>query len=586
MGQSANNLAKAEKLINSGKIYEALPIVNEAVRKNPSDGLALRLLGDIYLFERNFRLATLFLQQAIEKTTKPDEKMFFDLAQAQHFSHQFENAIENYKLSDPKGKNRVLIQSKILECENGLELKGNPIEVRITNAGEMVNSKSDEFHPLITADYTQMFFSRAIDSRFSIFQSRNNSTWEKSAPVPYPVNSESGEKCAGISPDGKTIYLIRPVNKGDIYFSEFEGDAWSNPKPFPYNSPGEESSVCVSADKKRLFFISSKTGNKDIYSCLKSGKGWSKPVRMARNINSSQDEESPWIDADGKTLYFSSKGHSGMGGFDIFKIELGEPNARPVNIGYPINSASDDLYFMIMSDEKTAFYSSFRDGGFGGQDIYSIRMSISKTPQLQLFKGTVSETTGQPIEASIILMDLETNQVVARLKSNVETGTFVTMLQTGKTYSILFEKEGYLFYSDLINLVDLANADLNRNIKMQKLFPAVNLVLNNIFFDYGKSSLKKESSQELQRILLILRQNPGIKAEISSHMDDSGIEEFNLKLSENRAQAVVDYLVATGIKASRLVAKGYGSSQPIADNKTEKGRIANRRTEFRILNTQ
>jgi outer membrane protein OmpA-like peptidoglycan-associated protein len=213
-------------------------------------------------------------------------------------------------------------------------------------------------------------------------------------------------------------------------------------------------------------------------------------------------------------------------------------------------------------------------------------MSIGKAPQLKLFKGTVSEVSGLPLDATVMITETETNQVVAKIKSHPETGTFVTMLQAFKNYTILVEKEGFLFYSDLVNLADIEMVDLSRDIKMQKLLPGVTLVLNNIFFDFGKSSLKKESSQELQRILFIMRQNAGLKAEISSHLDDSGIEEFSQKLSENRAQAVMDYLVATGIKSTRLIAKGYGSTKPISNNETEQGRAANRRTEFKILSVQ
>jgi len=581
--QPSGELKNVEQLIQKGQTIEALVILNSAVRKNPSNGQALRLLGDVYLMQRNFRLATLFLQQAIEKTKVPDENMYFDLAEALHFRHQFEDAIENYKLSDPKGKKRVGISSKIQQCENGIALMGNPLEVKITNLGEKINSMDSELHPLVTADFTQLFYTKITDNSKEVYQSFNKGNWEKAIPLPSPVNTDAGELCAGISADGQVVYIIKPTGNGDIFISEFKDGIWTKPKAFLHNSPKSESSVCLSSDGKKLFFVSDRNGQKDIFSCNKTVKGWAKPIKLGKNINSNQDEESPWMDADGKYLYFSSKGHKNMGGFDIFKVELNNLNAEPENIGFPINSASDDLYYMLLPDEKTAFYSSYRDGGFGNQDIYSIRMSIGKTPLLKLFKGTVSEASGLPLDATVLITETETNQVVARLKSHPETGTFVTMLQANKNYTILVEKEGFLFYSDLINLADGELVDLSRDIKMQKLLPGVTLVLNNIFFDFGKSSLKKESSQELQRILLIMRQNSGLKAEISSHLDDSGIEEFSQKLSENRAQAVVDYLVTTGIKSTRLIAKGYGSTKPIAENTSEQGNLANRRTEFKIL---
>jgi len=369
--------------------------------------------------------------------------------------------------------------------------------------------------------------------------------------------------------------------------SKLEGGNWSAPKAFIWNSPRSvESSVSISADGNFLFFVSDRSGNKDIWYCNKKGNSWANPRKAGQEINTNREEESPWLDADGQYLYFSSKGHDGIGGFDIFRVPFEKNGAKPENIGYPINSAGDDVHFMLMPDEKTAFYSSVRDGGQGGFDIFSVRMSISGSPQLLLYKGSISDGYGSPLDASITVTETGQSKPVAKLKANPETGTFVTLLPTGKSYSVLVEKEGYLFYSDLLNLRDQPlDRESERKIKLQKLLPGTNLILNNIFFDAGKSSLRKESSPELQRILLILRQNPGIKVEISGHIEAGGPEDILLKLTENRAQAVVDYLVATGIKSSRLVPKGFGSSKT---GKEKSGspdqKVA--RTEFRVISTQ
>ncbi len=592
MAQEDARLEKAEKLIGLGKTQEAYRILNDLVKTNPGNQRAIFLTGKLFVAEHKFKLATLFLNQSIEKSENPTEDMYFALGDAYQKSHQFEDAIETFEKCKPGGKFKKVLPGKLLECRTGQELKSKPLEVKISNPGDKINSLAHESHPLVTADFMQLFFTRGDASeenpaKDEIYQSFNKTGWEKAIPLPGPVNSDEGSTCAGISPDGQTLYFIRPQQKGDIFYSEFKDGSWSKPKAFPYNSPKAESSLSLSADGKRLFFVSDRAGSKDIYVCNKTPKGWSKPIRPGAYINSAADEESPWLDADGKYLYFSSKGHGTMGGFDIFKVPYGETGADPENIGYPINSASDDLYFMLLPDEKTAFYSSGRDGGFGGQDLYSIRMSIGKTPQLALFKGTVSETSGLPIDASVLITETESGQTVAKLKAHPETGTFVTMLQSGKSYSVLVEKEGYLFYSDLVNLKDQETYnELSRDIRMQKLLPGVTLVLNNLFFDNGKSSLRKESSKELMRILSIMRQNPGLVVEIAGHLDPGGPEDILQKLSENRAHAVVDYLVTTGIKSTRVIAKGYGSTKPITDNKTERSRQQNRRMEFRILSFQ
>jgi outer membrane protein OmpA-like peptidoglycan-associated protein len=573
---------KAESLIQEGKTKEAYSILKEMVKKEPDNRLVLKLLGDIYFQEGNFRLSTLFHQQAIEKSEQAPIEWQLALGRSLHRSHHFEEAAELFSEHLSKAKNKGEIQRWIRECELGKELKANPLELKISNLGEKINSAQSETQPFVSADFLQIFYTRKSYGLEEIYQSQNSGSWAKSIPLPSPVSSEKGERCAGISADAQTLILRRPDKNGDLFFSELKDGNWSKPKAFAFNSPKNESTACLSADGKRLFFVSNRLGSKDIFVCRKNGTNWSKPVKLGNHVNTPQDEESPWLDADGKYLYFSSKGHPGIGGYDIFKVEVDRPGAKPENMAYPINSASDDLYFTLLPDEKTAFYSSKREGGFGEDDLYSIRMSIGRAPQVVLFKGTISESTGLPVDALIVITDLSKNQVIAKVKANPETGTFVNLLQSGKAYSVLVEKEGYLFFSDLLNLEDgVQQQELVRDIKMQKLVPGVVLALSNVFFDPGKSSLKKDSSPELQRIVTILRKNPGLVVEISSHEDKGGVEEVNQKITENRAQAIVDYLVATGIKSTRLVSKGYGSTRPLSDSFGN----SNRRIELKIIST-
>lgn len=602
-GQEDPNLKKAAVLLKEHKTREATLVLNKAIKADPANTKAMHLLGQIYLEERNYKLASLFLKQAIDKSPEPEGAYYYDLGQALQLSHRFADAREQYefalsKVKDPGkakalkaefNRQKALITNRMEECDRGIELLDDPLEVRITNLGPQINTVNSEYHPLATADNMQLFFTSRKgefdgEGKEEILQSFNKGPWEKAARVAAPISTEKGESLAGISPDGQTLYLTRSTNGGDIFMAQFENGEWSKPKPFPYNSPKYEGSVHFSSDGKKLLFVSDRAKSKDLYLCIRSGNSWGKPVRLGPGINTTEDEESPWLDSDGKYLYFSSKGHGTIGGFDIFKVAMGAKDASGdvINIGYPINSASDDLYFQLLPDGKSAYYSSEKDGGFGQQDVYSIQMSIAKTGQLALFKGIISELTGQPVDAQVLVTDVETGMLVAKLKAHPQTGTFLTMLATGRRYSVLAEKEGFLFYSDIVDLEsDEKSTDLSREIKMQKLQPGVTIVLNNLFFDPGKSSLKKESSQELQRVVQILRQNPNIRVEIGSYLDGQASEEANQKVSENRAQAVVDYLVVTGIKASRLVAKGYGSTKAAV---VDKNKLQSRRTEFRILN--
>lgn len=592
LGQSKIPINKLVSLVEAGKTTEALALSNQLLKSNPNDPVILHWIGKIHHNDRNFKIAEVYLAQAIEKSSNPIDDLYFDMAENAQIGHQFDDAIEYYEKISPKYSGYKQIAKRIKQCKIGIEMVKKPLDVKITNLGKTINTKANEFRPLLSSDEVQMFFTRSEENSFSpfnpdrnqIFQTFNTGTWETANPLPKPINSSSGEIGLALSGDGTELTLMKMGKSLDLLSSEFKDNRWSTPKPLIFNSVKNETSICYSVHRKKAFFVSNRNGNKDIFTSRKNEKGvWSKPTPLGKNINTNEDEESPWLDSDGKYLYFSSKGHESMGGFDIFKVAIDDPNAIPQNLGFPINSTSDDLFYTTLPDGKTAYYSSLREGGFGGSDIYQIRFGGSKTRLNNLFKGTISDLLGQPIDAQITITDPETKQVVAKIKAHPETGTFVTTLQSGKTYSILGEKVGYLFYSDFINFADDDQPkDVIRDIRMQKLQGGVVLVLNNIFFDPGKSSLKKESTQELQRLLMILRHNPGLKVEISAHLEPGGPEDDgNLKLSENRAQAVVDYLVATGIKSSRLIAKGYGSTKPLAE--TPEDTRQNRRCELKIL---
>lgn len=587
---------KIEDLLKKGNIKEAMEIAQGALKINPTDPSVLHGLSKIHFKNRNFKVAEVFLAQAIERSKIPTDEMHFDMGQTLQMSHQFQEALEEYdKVSNRFGLSNS-VKSLIAQCKSGIELVAKPLEVKISNLGKAINTPDHEFHPLVTADEIHMIFTRSQAEEFNPFnpkfcqinQSFSKGGWEKSNPVPKPIQSTDGEIAVNLSSEGNQLGLLKNVKSEDLFISNYIDGTWSKLKSLPINSPKMETSFCYSPDGSRMYFVSNRKGNKDIFQCKKMPGGqWGKAILVDSKINTSEDEECPWIDPEGNFLYFSSKGHNSMGGFDIFKLDLKKQGALPENIGYPINSTSDDLFFQTTPDGKSAYYSSVREGGYGGSDIYHVQMAGIKTKQVIFFKGIITDLGGLPIDAQIVISEVSTRTVVAKIKAHPETGTFITRLQNGKSYSILVEKEGYLFHSDFIDLEDENSiSDVNREIAMQKLQPGVSLILSNVYFDLGKSSLKKESSQELQRILMIMRQNPGLVAEISSHLEPGGPEEDgHLKLSDYRAQAIVDYLVATGIKSTRLVAKGYGSTKPLTENEAKKG-LQNRRCEFKIISIQ
>jgi len=236
------------------------------------------------------------------------------------------------------------------------------------------------------------------------------------------------------------------------------------------------------------------------------------------------------------------------------------------------------------------FYSSEKIGGLGKKDIYEIRIIPLKnkkgtTPQLTLLKGVISdEITAAFIEADIDIVDNEKNKVIHTVKSNKSTGKYLVSLPSGKNYGIIVRAKSYLFHSENVNIPYSAGyQEIIRDIKLKKVEIGKSIVLNNIFYDFDKATLRPESTSELERLTVLMNENKTLTIEFSSHTDDKGSDEYNLKLSQMRAQSVVDYLISKGISKERLIAKGYGEVVPVAPNDTEEGRQANRRTEFKIL---
>lgn len=595
-----NGYTQIKRLIDSKKYNQAITHIEKELVKTPDSPSLYFLMGQCYLHMRNKNLAILHFEKALSLKYMPERDVHFALAEAYQLSHDFATAIEHYKKANTNGKDLEALK-RIKQCEFGQEYVSKPLEVRIFNLGDRVNSPLPDYHPIITADQLTMYFTsrrpntvsqgaRSSDGMYNedVYVTHYKSGWEKALPLPAPINTRLDDACVGLSHDGQTMFIYRGSNGGDLFISKYESGRWGTPEPFQHNSPRSETSACLSPDGRRLFFVSDRLGTKDIFMCARQPDGkWARPIRLNNYINTNEDEESPYMDAEGKYLYFSSKGHSSMGGFDVFKVLMSPRDAiePPENLGYPINTAGDELFFVVSPDRKTAYYSSDKEGGLGMQDIYSIKLPPPpRPPSLVLFRGVVKNENGPVGDANITIIDNETNEVLMELHSHATTGAFSVPLPSGKNYGVKIEKKGYLFSSENINVSENEGyKEIKRDIELPELKVGVTVNLKNIFFDVGKASLKKESTRELQDLLMLLRKYPTLVLEISGHTDDTGDEAANQKLSENRAQAVCDYLVVAGISASRLKSVGYGSSSPLADNKSAAGRQKNRRTEFKII---
>jgi len=620
----------------------AIPYYLSAENFNPDDAMLNYKIGKCMVYSSYKKRATTYLEKAIQLNPVIAVDVHYYLGRAYHLNMDWEKAKQEYNtylqsLTVDKVTEINDVRKKIEECNNGKLLCQTPIRVHIDNLGAAINTKYSEYGPLISSNDSEIIFtSRAAplspkaktdpidgESFEHLFVSYyKKGEWTPSVSMGSPLNNKSHDATAGLSPDGQTLYIYRVKNNGDIYASHIINAKWAKPKRMSHliNSVGKESSASITADGKILYFTSDRPGGYgrgDIYKSTLDDKGrWTIAQNLGPSINTLYDEESVFIQPDGKTLYFSSLGHNTMGGYDIFKSSFDNGQwSAPENLGYPINTPDDDAFFVMPANTKHAYYSSSQQGGTGEMDIYMITflgpekpVVISTTPNTlsgitsniadvmtneavsvavsnkALLTGIVVDSeTHKPLLASVELVDNKKNKVVADITTDSTTGKYSITLSSGINYGIAVKANNYLFYSANVDLTDSSHyREIQKNITLQALAVGSHMALRNIFFDYNKSTLRKESTPEIQRVIDLLKQYPTITVEIAGYTDNKGGATYNLNLSAARAKSVVTYLVAHGIGAKRLTSKGYGSANPVADNTTDEGRQMNRRTEFKI----
>ena len=645
-------LSKALKNIKEGDTYynigpgvylQAIDYYLKAQDFNPNNALLNYKIGKCYLNTIQKEKSVEYFENALKLDPKVSLDAMFLLARGYQLKLDFDKAIDCYnKFKNALSPNEInqygkAVDRRINECNVGKELVAKPVRVFIDNLSDIVNSKYPDYSPMISADESSLFFTSRrenttggkLDPQDHLFfediliSTKVEGKWTKPTNPGKPLNSDGHDATAGLSPDGQTLYIYKGTKGGDIYECRQKGKKWSKPKklPKPITSKYHESSASLSPDGRTLYFVSNRPGGyggRDIYKSTKNIKGkWGPAINLGPTINTEFDEESAFIHPDGKTLYFSSKGHKNMGGYDIFKsVNENDKWSEPENIGYPINTPDDDVFFTMAASGVRGYFSSERMGGLGGQDIYVITflgeekpvvfnteddlLAITsqpisganiesaveiKTSQLTLLKGyTKDEETKLPLHCTIELFDNELNQKIASFESNSATGRYLVSLPSGKNYGLSVKADGYLFHSENFNISSSQGyQEIEKDILMKKIEVGRSIVLNNIFFDFNKASLRPESTSELDRLTDLMKEMPKLKIEISGHTDNIGSAAYNIKLSESRAKSVVDYLIKKGIDNSRLEYKGYGFEQPIATNDTDEGRQMNRRTEFKII---
>jgi outer membrane protein OmpA-like peptidoglycan-associated protein len=617
------HIERAMKSYETGQSDKALTDAGKAIKADSAFVEAWLLIAEISMDRKDETTAIMALEYAVAIDQRFFPPAMYHLGNLHIRQGNYPKALTflHRYVSLPYRNETMLasVQRSIANCHFAMEAMQNPVIFNPVNLGEGVNSIRDEYFPSLTVDEQLLLFTRQDADRNNadgwnenLYLSQyRDYLWQPARNIGAPVNTRYNEGASAISPDGQMIVftsceLMRGLGYGegrsgygscDLFYTYRNGNRWAVPQNLgtPVNTNLWESQPAFDADGRTLYFVRGVAGsygidNSDIfYTTLDVNGRWIKPVRLGSEINTPGNEEGVFIHPDGQTLYFASDGHPGLGGYDLF-LSRKQPDGswgKAINLGYPINTSRDETGLIVSSSGKTAYFSSNRDGGYGGQDIYQFELDPSLRPfPVTYLKGVVydSETT-KPISASFELININTGAVVINSWSDPVTGDFLISIPADQTWMLNVSKEGYLFYSDHFELTGSATAlkPFQKDIPLQPVKTGESVVLKNIFFDVDKSVLKPESLSELERLSALLHRNPMIKIEISGHTDNTGTATRNQTLSESRAKAVVDYLIGAGIPEARLTFKGYAERLPIADNNTEEGRQLNRRTEFKIL---
>ncbi len=574
------------------------------------------LLAEIYFHEGDYEKSIEPWQSTImiDSLFFPAAHYYLGIAFFRTGSYAQAQQSFNHVLRTNRLRPFVLEQTeKYLEsCRFALSALENPVPYNPVNPGRAINSRHAEYSPALTADEKTLIFTR----KKPLFDSSDNDRpyyyedfyisnfvdgeWTVASNLGPPLNTQGNEGAQTITADGRHMYFTacnRPDGFGscDIYYARLQGGVYSKPVHvgLPLNSGAWDSQPSVSADGQTIYFTSSRSGSigeTDIWKATRAAGGnWNMPQNLGSVINTTGRELSPFIHHDNQTLYFASDGHPGMGGLDIFYTRRDENGTwgKPVNIGYPINTHSDEFGLIVGASGACAWFASDKEGGFGNSDLYTFELYKQARPQpVTYMKGFVFDSeTSEPLEGVFELTDVQTGMQIISSLSDPVNGSFLVAIPAGKELALNVSKEGYLFFSEHFNYPDTKTVikPYLRNIPLQPLSKGHSIVLRNIFFKTDSYQLEPSSYPELGKLLLLLQQNENIVIEVGGHTDSTGSFDHNLELSYMRAESVRDYLTGKGVRTERILYKGYADTRPVDTNETEEGRANNRRTEIEIL---
>ncbi len=555
-------IKKGDYCYNQMELTQALHYYHSALKYMPEDALLNYKIGISYLFNQMPDSAYFFVNKSFTLNKNVSQEIHFFLGRCNQLLGYYDKAITEYKIHLKTLNDNELYLRKgtlkyIAQCEKAMNFDLIDSNITINNIGQQINTEYPEYSPIITNDGKMLIFTTRRPKTFNqvnrdnsdygfaeeiFFATFQNNTWSDAKKIESRFNTQYNNASAGISADGKMLFVYNNKRKGNVYYSEWNDTTWGKIKSFSrkINSRNHESAVATNKNADTLYFISDRKkdniGGNDIYFSVKNAKNkWTKPINAGNILNTPEDEEAIFITQDGNNMYFSSKGHESFGGYDIFKTVKDNNGkwTKPQNIGMPINTAEDDIFFSIY--DTTAYYSTVKNGAKRNFDIFKV--TFHKQPQI------IVETTEIPTD-TIVIEITEVTEVV----------------------------------EEPVEIIDIPTKVEPQIPDKYKDFP----LFGSIYFDFDISNVKNQGFEMMDLIAEYLSDNPAAKISLSGHTDSDGTVEYNQILSEKRAKAALDYLIMKGIDKNRIQSSGFSENKPIDTNQTAEGRANNRRVDFEI----
>ncbi|MBC6609522.1 OmpA family protein [Hymenobacter sp. BT507] len=618
-------LKTANKFFEQENYRASIPYYEQVLAQDPNNALALFRAGIAYMsFDKEKASDYIYKAQKLKPRVSRDVEYW--LGRVDHLNYNFDEAIAHFQAYNTtlkaKDTRKKELAQLIQHSKNAKVQFNTPKDIFVKNLGPTINTQWSEHSPVISQDDQVLLFTSrsdnmnetpvvteknkskvkdkklAADGQYyeNIYEAKriNDEEWEKPRSLSTVLNGKGHDASIQVFDNDTKLLMYRNDEDGDIFYSEKVGSDWTEAKKLNgnINSKSYESDAYITPDGQTIYFSTSKyseDGTLDIYySTRQPGGDWGPAKSIGSAINTPYDDDSPYLSRDGKTLYFASRGHNTMGGYDIFKSEwdeVGRKWGRAENMGYPINTPDDDTYYRLSPDGSYAYLSSYRIGGYGEKDIYTINYIKNVTIRGQVFSARDSATVIPGVELVFSGKQADNTALSYRDVTKPTTGDYQVSLLSGRTYQVAVSKDGKNIETQEFEVPISTNdsTTIVKNFYVPYVDTTSQVALNNIYFDTDKYNLRPESITELDNIARILKANPGINISVEGNCDSRNTDEYNMVLGQNRANAAYNYLKKQGVAETRMVTVSYGERRPAAPNDSPENMQLNRRTEFRVI---